>query len=55
MLGFGVLKFFTGPDSLLQTLPPWIPIVLLGAGAALLALAGMNMMSVKQQLAAEKE
>jgi hypothetical protein len=54
LLGFGVLKFVAGGDSTLQYIPSWIPIALLCAGVLLLALAGVNMMSVKQQLAAAK-
>ena len=55
MLVFGILKFFAGPDSMLQSVPTWIPIALLLAGALLLALAGVNMVSVRAQLAADKK
>jgi hypothetical protein len=54
LLGFGILKFVAGSDSTLQFIPSWIPIGLLCTGALLLALAGVNMMSVKQQLTAAK-
>lgn len=53
MIVFGILRFFTGPDSMLANLPVWLPIVLLSGGLILLALAGVNMLSVKHQLDAK--
>jgi hypothetical protein len=40
---------------MLQNTPSWVPIVLLCAGGVVLALAVVNMLSVKQQLAADRK
>jgi hypothetical protein len=48
------LKYFSGPDSVLATLPGWVP-ALLGVGSmVMLVLAVVNMISVKLQMDAEK-
>jgi hypothetical protein len=51
MIAFGLLKPLLGQDSPLADLPGWLPIVLFAAGALLLGLAVLNMLSVRQQLA----
>lgn len=57
MLGvFAALKFVSGPDSMLATaVPPWMPPVLGGISVAFLVLAVVIMLSVKQQLDAQKK
>ena len=52
MLVFAVLRFFTGPDSMLTNLPIWIPIALVTAGLVLLALAVVNILGVRAELRA---
>jgi hypothetical protein len=52
---FGSLKYTLGQDSALAELPAWLPIVLFITGAVLLALAVVNMLSVKHQLADVKK
>ncbi len=54
MFAFGILKFLAGGDSTLQYLPSWIPVTLMCVGLLVLGVAGINMMSVKGQLAAIK-
>jgi hypothetical protein len=55
LLIFGVLKFLAGPDSQLANIPGWAPLMLLGIGVFLLVLAGINMLSVKHELAADEK
>jgi hypothetical protein len=57
MLGvFAVLKFVSGPDSMLAVaVPAWMPPVLGGFAALFLVMAAVMMMSVKQQLDAMKK
>ncbi len=50
MLGFASLKFLTGSDSMLATVPLWVPILLILAGLILIGLGVVNMLSVKAQL-----
>ncbi|HSV13678.1 MAG TPA: hypothetical protein VLI90_05425 [Tepidisphaeraceae bacterium] len=52
---FGSLKYTLGPDSALAELPSWLPVVLFITGAVLIALAVVNMLSVKHQLADVKK
>jgi len=56
MLGvFAVLKFVSGPDSMLAlAVKPWVPPVLGVISLLLLAMAVVLMLSVKQQLDAQK-
>jgi hypothetical protein len=57
MLGaFAVLKFTSGPDSMLAVaVPPWMPPVLGGIAVVLLVMAVVVMLSVKQQMDAMKK
>lgn len=49
------LKYFSGPDSVLATVPVWVPVLLAVGSIVLLGLAVVNMISVKQQLEAEEK
>jgi hypothetical protein len=55
MLGFASLKFIVGPDSTLTLTPTWAPVLLAAAAGILLALAVVNMISVKANMHALKE
>ncbi len=56
LAAFALLKFVSGADSMLSTaVPPWMPPVLGGFAVVFLALAVVIMLSVKQQLEAEKK
>ncbi len=50
LISIATAKAFVGPDSLLSDLPSWLAPVLFSTGLVLLALAVLNMISVKQQL-----
>jgi len=54
MIVFGFLKPLSGPDSMFANLWGGIPVILFIAGAVLLGVAAINMLSVKAQLEAEK-
>ncbi len=54
-IAFGVLPLCLGPDSVAGALPRWVTPVLAGTGAVLLALAGVNMASVRSMLLAQAE
>jgi hypothetical protein len=43
---FSMLKLFAGADSMLANVPNWEPVIFAVAGVLLLALAGVNMLSV---------
>jgi hypothetical protein len=52
MLGFASLKLVADPDSSLVAVPIWVPALLVVGAVIFLALAVVNMLSVKQQMAA---
>ncbi len=47
---FGALKFLRGDNSPFSGLPTWVMVLLLIAGAILLAFGVMNMLQIRQQL-----
>jgi hypothetical protein len=53
MLGFASLKFVSGSESSLSVLPIWVPVLLVLAGAIVLALAVVNILTVKNQLSSK--
>jgi hypothetical protein len=52
MLAVAALRFVVDPDSVLALLPAWTPLALTFAAVLFLAVAVLNMMQVRQQLAA---
>ena len=51
MLVFAALRPVLGPDSALAELPAWVPALLAVTGLVLLGFAGLNMASVRTELA----
>jgi hypothetical protein len=51
LIAFASARHLVGPDSPLADLPPWLAPVLILSGTVLLALAGLNMLSVKSRMA----
>jgi hypothetical protein len=51
LIAFASARHLVGPDSPLADLPPWMAPVLILSGTVLLALAGLNMLSVKSRMA----
>lgn len=54
MLAVAVLKYTVNRDSVLALLPGWIPVALFAAAVVFLGVAILNMVQVRQQMAAEK-
>ena len=54
LLVMASLKFVVNPDSPLAALPGWMPVVLVVIAAGLLAVAVLNMLQVRQQLAGRR-